>query len=60
MMCYEATRHAVSLRNFIRDLGVVNSIESPIVTPQNPGVRCVSNSALGLSYGHGILTIYEN
>ena len=22
--------------------------------------RCVSNSALGLLYGHGILTIYEN
>ena len=21
---------------------------------------CVSNSALGLLYGHGILTIYEN
>ena len=22
--------------------------------------KCVSNSALGLLYGHGILTIYEN
>ena len=23
-------------------------------------INCVSNSALGLLYGHGILTIYEN
>ena len=27
MACYEATRHAVWLRNFICDLGVVDSIE---------------------------------
>ena len=39
MTCYEATRHVVWLWNFILDLGVVNSIESPIVTPQNSGVR---------------------
>ena len=29
--CYEATRHAVWLRNFIRDLGVVDFIERPIM-----------------------------
>ena len=29
--CYEATRHAVWLRNFIRGLGVVYSIEMPIM-----------------------------
>ena len=29
--CYEDTRHAVWLWNFIRDLGVVNSIEKPII-----------------------------
>ena len=31
MMCYEATRHAVWLQNFIHDLGVVESIERPIM-----------------------------
>ena len=31
VVCYEATRHAVSFRNFIRDLGVVDSIERPIM-----------------------------
>ena len=31
MACYEATRHAVWLQNFICDLGVVDSIESPIM-----------------------------
>ena len=31
VVCYEATSHAVWLRNFIRDLGVVDSIERPIV-----------------------------
>ena len=29
--CYGATRHAVWLRNFIRDLGVVDSIKRPIM-----------------------------
>ena len=29
--CHEVTRHAVWLRNFIRDLGVVDSIERPIM-----------------------------
>ena len=29
--CYEATRHAVWLWNFIHDLGVVDSIEKPIM-----------------------------
>ena len=31
MACYEATRFVVWLRNFIRDLGVVDSIEKPIM-----------------------------
>ena len=31
MVCYEATCHAVWLRNFIHDLGVVNSIKKPIM-----------------------------
>ena len=31
VVCYEATRHAVSFRNFIRDFGVVDSIERPIM-----------------------------
>ena len=31
MVCYEATCHAVWLRNFIRELGVVNSINKPIM-----------------------------
>ena len=29
--CHEATRHAVWLQNFIHDLGVVDSIERPIM-----------------------------
>ena len=29
--CYEATRHAIWLQNFIHDLGVVDSIERPIM-----------------------------
>ena len=31
MACYEATRHAIWLQNFICDLGVVDSIERPIM-----------------------------
>ena len=31
VVCYEATRHAIWLQNFIRDLGVVDSIERSIM-----------------------------
>ena len=31
MMCYKATDHVVWLQNFICDLGVVDSIERPIL-----------------------------
>ena len=29
--CYEASRHAIWLQNFIHDLGVVDSIKIPIM-----------------------------
>ena len=34
--------------------------ESPHCHRRHLGVCSVSNSALGLLYGHGVLTIYEN
>ena len=43
MACYEATRHAVWLQNFIRDLGVVNSIERLIM------MYCDNTAAMSFS-----------
>ena len=41
--CYKATRHVVWLRNFIHDLGVVDSIERPIM------MYCDNNATISFS-----------
>ena len=41
--CYEATRHAVWLQNFIRDFGVFESIERPIM------MYCDNNAMMSFS-----------
>ena len=48
--CYEATRHAIWVRNFIRDLGVVDSIEKPIMMYcNNTALVSFSNNLKGTS-----------
>ena len=47
--CYEATHHAVWLRNFIRDFGVVDSIKRLIMMHcNNTATMSLSNNLKGI------------
>ena len=45
--CYEATRHAVWIWDFILDLGVVDSIESIMMYCENTATMSFSNNLKG-------------
>ena len=50
MACYEATRHAIWLQNFICDLGVDGSIKKPIMMYyDNTATMSFSNNLKGTS-----------
>ena len=58
MVCYEATHYTVWLRNFIRDLGVVDSIKRPIMMYcDNTATMSFSTNLKGTS---GTRYIYVN
>ena len=57
-------KQVLAYAKFLKDLCIVkrrlNVDKKAFLTEQVSAIIHVSNSALGLLYGHGILTIYEN